>query len=163
MRRTLAAPAVVIAGLALAGCTPHVTVTTSTITARAALPECDGSATSEYGLGDAVRESITSLAALPNRFSTGLGTVADASGRLSVTVRLCGPGADADQTRDAASIVARSIAKSTSLGTNVDAVRVENPNTGVRIVAKPFDAARFTSSASVADLRGQWHADESGR
>lgn len=164
MRRSLAAPAAVIAGLMLAGCTPQVMVKSFGETStRAALPTCEGSATSEFGLGNAVRDSITSLASLPIRFSTGSGTVTDVGGRLTISIRLCGPGADADQTRDAASVVARSIAESDSLGANVDAVRVENPDSAVRIVAKPFDAARFGQGTPVAELRGQWHLDETGR
>ncbi|WP_139061865.1 hypothetical protein [Tsukamurella pulmonis] len=165
MRRSLlCASAVLIATFAATGCNVHVTGGSTEQPASAtALPACEGAATSEHGLGEAVRASISELSSLPPRFSTGEGTVTEDGGRLVVTMRLCGPGATDDQTRDAASAVSRSIGRSATLGSKVQAVHIENPDVSIRIVASPFDSARFSTGAGLADLRDQWRLDDDGR
>lgn len=165
MRRSLiAAPVAILAGITLAGCTVRMTTETSDASPTiSALPACDGAATSEHGLGNAIRDSIAVLSALPPRFSTGAGTVTESDGRLIVTMRLCGPGASADQTRDAASAVSRSIGRSAELGPKVSAVHVENPDAAIRIVTSPFDAVRFAANVPLTDLRSEWRIDETAR
>lgn len=163
MRRSIFISAASAAMLLLAGCVPQVTGNTGTsTTSGGGIPPCEGSATSEYGLGDAVRSSIAELGSLPVRFSTGEATVTATDTGLVVFLRLCGPGADLDATRDAASSVARSVAKSESLGTKVQVFRVENPNESARIVATPFEAERFEATGTLTSLRGQWRTETQG-
>lgn len=157
MRRSLLiASAVACAAVTLTGCSLRTTVTTDGGASSEALPACDGSATSAYGLGEAVRSSIAQLSTVRPRFSTGLGEVTDNAGRLTVSLRLCGPGATENQTKDAASAVARSVAASSTLGAAVDEVRIENPDAALVIISRPFDSARFANHTKAQDLRGLW-------
>lgn len=165
MRRSLIAVAAAITVPAsTAACSTNTTVTTGeSATASGSLPACEGSATSEHGLGEAVQASAAQLSTIRPRFSTGLGTVTDNAGRFTVSLRLCSPGATPDQTRDAATAVAKSIAASSVLSSAVDEIHVENPDSSIRLVTKPFDAARFRSGASLADSRTLWHTDTQER
>ncbi|WP_155820879.1 hypothetical protein [Gordonia hirsuta] len=123
------------------------------------MPPCEGVATSDYGLGDAIRASLSALTSLSPRFSTGTGTAVPAAGTntLLVEVHLCGPGAQLDTTKDAATAVAREVAISRTLGDRVQRMTVLNPSTGQRIAAEPFEASAFASDAAASTLRSRWH------
>lgn len=165
MRRSLiAAPAVVLAGLALAGCGAVSTVTKYPVSgSMVALPSCEGDnmILGNEGLGDAIRRANPDLAALPTPVAvTGQQKiVSDAEGRMTLTLRMCGPGADANSTRDGASLVARSFARTDTLGARVAALHFDNVDTGMRIVADPVDTPLFASNAPLSDLRSQWRID----
>ncbi|MBS4103531.1 hypothetical protein KFZ73_20075 [Tsukamurella paurometabola] len=113
------------------------------------------------GLGDAIRRANPDLAALPTPVAvTGpQKIVSDAQGRMTLTLRMCGPGADADGTRDGASLVARSFARTDNLGARVAALHFDNVDTGMRIVADPVDTALFATNTPLSDLRSQWRID----
>lgn len=128
-------------------------------------PPCDGVATTDYGLGNAVQQAAVDLAALPKAFSTGVGEVSATpeSDLLHVEVHLCGPDATLDDTKDAASIVAREIAEAELLGDRVATVLVVNPLAGQEITADPFDAPTFATDTAPREHRDQWALTEQER
>ncbi|WP_157851067.1 hypothetical protein [Gordonia phthalatica] len=150
--RALSAAGAIALSVGLVGCAD------SSADQSATAPPCDGVATSDFGLGNAVHAAVPALAALPVRFSTGdarVKRVAD-SDSLIVEVHLCAPDASVDETRDAASAVAREVAAAPMLGTDVAQMIVENPPASQRITADPFEPAVFTAAADVDTLRSQW-------
>ncbi|GAB20573.1 hypothetical protein GOEFS_120_00330 [Gordonia effusa NBRC 100432] len=125
----------------------------------AALPTCPGSATSEYGLGNAINAAAPKLAALPDRVATGEGTVISVEGAaapLRVAITVCGTGLDDAELKDVASTLGIAVAGTTSLGKQVGALTVELQPANKVIRAAPFVANNFTSTAELTDLRGNW-------
>ncbi|CAM3334646.1 hypothetical protein [Tsukamurella hominis] len=162
MRRSLiAAPAVVLAGLALAGCGLSTTVTKYPVSGTlVALPECAGGDFIVFneGIGPAIKRAGQGLAELeqPVNFSGAFSAEQSADGRIALTIEMCGPGVGPDGTRDGASTLARSFARTDGLRDKLGSVLVINSDTGIRITTTPFDKARFASETPVADLRSQW-------
>jgi len=169
MRRSpIAAPAAVLASLVLTGCGTSTTVTKYPVSgSMIALPSCPGDNVilGNEGLGDAIRRANPDLAALPIPVAvTGPQKVAvDAQGRMTLTLTMCGAGVGPDGTKDAASLVARSFARTDTLGTKVVALHFENIDTKIRIVAAPVDTTLFASDKPVTDLRSQWRDDIEGK
>ncbi|MFT4125442.1 MAG: hypothetical protein QM662_04355 [Gordonia sp. (in: high G+C Gram-positive bacteria)] len=155
-KRAVIAIVAVMVGVSVVGCS-HQT-SPATRSAAESAPPCAGMATSEYGLGDAVHRSLSALVSLPTRFSTGAATVTAVAGSDTVTIEihLCGPGANLDVTKDAATAVAHEIALSATLGGRVERMTVLNPATAQRIAAEPFDVVAFAADAAASTLRGQW-------
>lgn len=162
MRRSLiAAPAVLVAGLALAGCGISTTVTKYPVSGTlVALPECPGEDFIVFneGIGPAIKRAGQGLAELdqPVNFSGAFSADETADGRIALTIEMCGPGVGPDGTRDGATTMARSFARTEGLRDKLGAVLVINSDNGIRIKTDPFDRKGFESNAPVADLRSQW-------
>ncbi|CAM3886158.1 hypothetical protein ACXYTP_05540 [Tsukamurella ocularis] len=162
MRRSLrAGPAVALAVLALAGCGTSTTVTKYPVSGTlVALPECPGENFIVFneGIGPAIKRAGQGLAELehPVNFSGSFAADQSADGRLALTVEMCGPGVGPDGTRDGATTLARSFARTEGLRDKMGSLLVINSDNGIRIAADPFDAPRFESDTPVTDLRSQW-------
>ena len=162
MRRSLiAAPAVVLAGLALAGCGAASTVTKYPVSgSMVALPECAGEDFIVYneGIGPAIKRAGQGLAELdqPVNFSGAFSADQAADGRIALTIEMCGPGVGPDGTRDGATTLARSFARTDGLRDKLGSLLIINSDNGIRIATAPFDTARFASETPVAELRSQW-------
>ncbi|MFW0790714.1 hypothetical protein [Gordonia sp. CPCC 205333] len=125
----------------------------------APLPTCPGSATSDYGLGNALNAAVPKLSALPHRVATGTGTVIAVDGAaapLRVAITVCGDGLDDTALKDVASTLGIAIADGSLLGTEVGGLSVELQPANKVAQAAPFVAKNFTPTAVLADLRQNW-------
>ncbi|KXO95883.1 hypothetical protein [Tsukamurella pseudospumae] len=162
MRRSLiAAAAVAVAGLGITACGTGTTVTKYPVSGTlVALPQCAGDDFIVFndGVGPAIKRAGQSLAELarPVNFSGAFSAEESATGRLGLTIEMCGPGADQDATRDGASTLARTFARTEGLKDKLGSLLIINSDKGIRIVASPFDAQRFGSDAPLTDLRALW-------
>lgn len=147
---------VLVVGTAITGCDSSDDAGTSTP------PACDGVATSDYGLGEAIAAAAPKLAQLPHRVSTGTATVLTVDGAkapLRVAITVCGSGLDDNALKDAASTLAVAVADARSLGPQVGALSVELQSADKVAQANPFNAASFRSATDVTAVRDQWTVD----
>ncbi|VDR40551.1 Uncharacterised protein [Tsukamurella paurometabola] len=156
----IAAPAVVLAVL-LTGCGMSTTVTKYPVSGTlVALPECPGEDFIVFneGIGPAIKRASQGLAELehPVNFSGSFRADQAADGRLALTIEMCGPGAGPDETRDGATTLARSFARTEGLRDKLGSILVINSDNGIRIETSLFDKERFDTDTPVADLRSEW-------
>lgn len=145
-------------GLGLTGIAVALSACTQSPVETRSLPDCPGSAASDYGLGNAIHAAAGDLAVLPGKLSTGAATATAQidGGGIEVKIRVCSDGLGVDDFKDAATSLSIAVADEPGLGAEVSVVSVENYSTRQVVENRPFQYQSFVSVGDPDEVRNLW-------